>query len=161
MIQKFLLNLALAAVFVALQGSASFIDIVLGLLIGLGVVSMLSNASGNGGYTRRVFGLVRFAFYFIYILIKANLEVAWEVITPGHHMQPRLLRYSVAGLTEVEITTLANAITLTPGTLSADINDAGDTLYIHCMYAREREDAVAALDELRHWLLREVFDHDC
>ncbi|MEM6505352.1 MAG: Na+/H+ antiporter subunit E, partial [Planctomycetota bacterium] len=53
--------------------------------------------------------------------------------------------------------TLANAITLTPGTLSADINDAGDTLYIHAMYAEAKKDATRDLDELRDKLLRLVF----
>ena len=95
------------------------------------------------------------------ILVKANLEVAWEIITPGFGMEPRILRYSVAGLSDVEVTTLANAITLTPGTLSADLSEDGETLFIHAMYARDRDQALAAVDQLRHWLLREVFNHDC
>jgi len=137
-IQKFLLNLALATVFVALTGSVTFFDFVVGFLIGLGIVSLLSNASGDGGYLGRIWGLVKFLVYFLYILVKANLEVAREIITPGFGMQPRFLNYRVAGLTDVEVTTLANAITLTPG-------DA----------------ALAAVDQLRNWLLREVFNHDC
>ena len=161
MIQKFLLNLALAVVFCALQGSAALLDVLTGLVIGMFVVTLSGRGNGQSGYLRRVYGLIRFAVYFVYILIKANVEVAWEVITPGYTMEPRLLAYSVAGLSDVEITTLANAITLTPGTLSADVDDAGTTLYIHCMYARDRDEAIAALDGLRNWLLREVFDHDC
>lgn len=161
MIHKFLLNLALATVFVALTGSVTFFDFVVGFIIGLGIVSLLSNASGDGGYVGRIWGLMKFFMYFMYILVKANLEVAWEIITPGFGMEPRILSYSVAGLTDVEVTTLANAITLTPGTLSADLSDDGDTLFIHAMYARDRDQALAAVDQLRHWLLREVFNHDC
>ncbi len=161
MIQKFLLNLALATVFVALIGDVTAFDFVLGFVIGLGVVSMLSAAAGDENYLRRLWGLVKFAGYFLVILVKSNLEVAWEIITPGFTMQPRILRYRVAGLTDVEVTTLSSAITLTPGTLSADLSDDGETLFIHAMYARDRDQALAAIDQLRHWLLREVFNHDC
>jgi len=160
-IQKFLLNLVLATVFVALTGSVTLFDFVVGFVIGLGVVSLLSNAAGDGGYVRRIAGIFSFAVYFLYILVKANLEVTWEIITPGFSMQPRFLRYRVAGLTDVELTTLASAISLTPGTLSSDVSDDGETLLVHAMYARDHDAAIHAIDQLRYRLLREVFNHDC
>ena len=160
MISKFLLNLFLAAVYVVLTGSLSFLNALLGFAIGFFILWIIERGNHRPEYVRRVLGMVRFGGYFLWILIKANLEVAREILTPAFNMSPRTIRYDVSGLTPVEVTTLANAITLTPGTLSADIDDEGDTLYVHCMYAKDREQAVAGLDELRHRLLREVFDHD-
>lgn len=160
MINKFLLNLFLMAVYVALSGEVTFLSALSGFLIGAFIVTMIGRGTGRGGYAHRVWGVFRFGLYFIYILAKANVEVAREILTPGFSMSPRIIRYPVEGLTPVEVTTLANAISLTPGTLSADITDDGKTLYIHCMYAEDRDEAVAALDELRFWLMREVFDHD-
>lgn len=160
MINKFLLNLFLMVVYIALSGEVSFLSALAGFIIGLLIVTMIGQATGRGGYLRRVWGAFRFGIYFIYILVKANLGVAKEILTPGFSMTPRIIRYSVAGLSDVETTTLANAITLTPGTLSADISDDGDVLYIHCMYAESKDAAVAELDELKAWLLREVFDHE-
>ena len=160
MINKFLLNLFLTVVYLALAGEVTFLSAVAGFVIGALILTMVGYAEGRGGYPRRVWGLIRFACYFVYILVKANLQVAREIVTPGFTMKPRILRYPVDGLTPVEITTLASAITLTPGTLSADINEAGTTLYIHAMYAEDRAAAIAELDELRCRLLREVFDHD-
>lgn len=160
MINKFLLNLFLMVVYVALSGEVTFLSGLAGFIIGLLIVTMIGQATGRGGYLRRVWGAFRFGVYFIYILTKANLGVAKEILTPGFSMSPRIIRYPVKGLSEVEVTTLANAITLTPGTLSADITEDGQMLYIHCMYAESREAAVAELDELKVWLLREVFDHE-
>lgn len=160
MINKFLLNLFLAVVYVGLAGEVTFLSALAGFLIGLFIITLLGHATGRGGYVRRVWGIARFGAYFVFILTKANLQVAREILTPGFSMTPRILRYPVDGLTDVETTTLANAITLTPGTLSADITDDGNTLYIHCMYAQDRDEAIAELDELRCWLLREVFDHE-
>ncbi len=152
----FLLNLFLAALYVAMQGSVTLLDAIAGLVIGGLITGLLARATG-GGYFARLWALIRFTGYFHYILVKANLQVAWEIVTPGFTMTPRIIRYDVAGLTPGQLTALANAITLTPGTLSADVSESGDTLYIHCMYAADRGAAVAEIDALRERLMREVY----
>lgn len=172
----FLLNIALTFIYIALAGEASFFNIIVGFAIGYVLLSVIAAARGIPNYGIKLWRLICFSFYFVYILIKANLEVAWEIITPGMHMKPRIIRYDVTGLNDVQVTTLANVITLTPGTLTADISDepildennepmldeddqplAKRTIYIHAMYAGDREDAVDALDELRDNLMRNVF----
>lgn len=157
MTRLFLLNLFLALVYAALTDHLTAPNFALGFVLGLIVLSLASRAMGAPGYGHMYIRLARFAMYFLRILIIANVQVAWEIITPKFHMSPRIIRYSVAGLTPVQITTLASAITLTPGTLSADIDEAGEYLYIHSMYARNREDTVRDLDELKDRLMREVF----
>ncbi|MEM6756150.1 MAG: Na+/H+ antiporter subunit E [Planctomycetota bacterium] len=166
MISRFMLNLFLAVMYVMLSGSVSFLSLLTGFVIGMLIVTLLGRAGvlgprrGTRTYLGRAWGVVKFGAYFLYILVKANLGVAWEILTPGFSMSPRIVRYPVESLSDVQTTVLANAITLTPGTLSADISDDGSTLYVHCMYAADRDAAVADLDELRCWLLREVFDAD-
>lgn len=155
-----LLNIALTLLWMMLNRDTSFLNGVLGFALGAIVVELALRAIGGPRYLGRVWGLIRFTGYFLYILVKANLDVAWEIITPGMTMKPRMIRYDVSGLSQVQVTTLANAITLTPGTLSADVNDAGDTLYIHAMYAERKNDALADLDELRDKLLKLVFQTD-
>lgn len=157
MMRMFLLNLFLALVYVALTDDVSVLNFVVGFLLGYLVLTMYSRAAGYESYGFKLYRLARFAAYFLWILIKANLQVTWEIITPKLHMSPRIIRYPVADLTDVQVTTLANAITLTPGTLSADVDEAGRVLYIHCMYGRDRAAAVRDLDELKHRLMREVF----
>lgn len=157
MTTHFMFNIALTLLWMMLNRDTTLLNGILGFALGAIVVDMGLRASGTGRYISRLWAVVRFACYFLYILVKANLDVAWEIITPGYTMTPRMIRYDVKGLTPVQITVLANAITLTPGTLSADINDAGDTLYIHAMYAEKKSDATKDLDELRDKLLKLVF----
>jgi len=152
-----LLHLFLLGVWLALTDEVSFLNVVLGLAVGAVVTSIVAVAFGRGGYLHRGWALLRFLGYFVRILIQANLQVMWEIITPGYTMTPRLIRYDVEGLTPVQITVLASAITLTPGTLTADVDEDGRYLFIHCMYAGDRDDAVRQIDELRGRLLREVF----
>jgi len=158
MTTPFLFNLALTLLWMMLNRDTSLLNGILGFVLGAIVVEMGLRAADNGKYISRLWAVLHFAYYFLYILVKANLDVAWEIITPGFHMTPRMIRYDVTGLTPVQVTTLANAITLTPGTLSADINEAGNTLYIHAMYAQKKSDATKDLDELRDKLLKLVFD---
>lgn len=157
MTTPFLFNIALTLLWMMLNRDTTFLNGILGFVLGAIVVEMGLRAAGKKTYLIRLWSLVRFSCYFLTILVKANLDVAWEIITPGYGMKPRMIRYDVRGLTPVQVTTLANAITLTPGTLSADINDQGDVLYIHAMYAQTKADATKDLDELRDKLLKLVF----
>ncbi len=160
MINSFLLNVFLAVVYTALLGRVTFLDFAVGFLIGFGIINLVDRATGSGQYLRRIAELSRFAAYFAAILIKSNLQVAREVLSPGLNFTPRVVRYPVAELTDTQVTVLANAITLTPGTLSADFDETTRTLYIHCMYGKDRAAAIAGLDDFKRRLMREVFDVD-
>ena len=158
MIQLFLLNLFLATVYVILTDDLSALNLITGFAIGALVVTIYARATGRPSYLGKIGRLLRFSWYFLRILTKANLQVAWEIITPDFTMSPRIIRYPVQELSAVQTTTLANAITLTPGTLTVDVDEPGDYLHIHCMYAADRDDAVRAIDELKDRLVQEVFE---
>ncbi|MBP8718394.1 MAG: Na+/H+ antiporter subunit E [Candidatus Atribacteria bacterium] len=74
-----------------------------------------------------------FLFYligpFFIALVKANLDVAYRVITG--RINPGIVKISPNLKTDAAITLLANSITLTPGTLSVDIDEKNNDLYIH------------------------------
>ncbi len=152
-----LFNLFLALVWLMLTGSASPWNFVAGFLVGVLIVTAYTTVTGRGNYMVRLVKLTRFATYFFTILVKANIQIAKEVISPIHHQKPRILRYNVAHLTQAETTFLANCITLTPGTLVIDISPDNEWLYIHCMFAENPADALADIDHLADTLHNEVF----
>lgn len=155
--RSFIFNLVLAVVWCLLAGSGSVWNFVGGLMIGCVVVAGFNRATGREPYLGRVGRLLRFAAYFVKILVKSNLQVAREVITPGFTMKPSILRYPVEHLSAVEKITLANAITLTPGTLTVDISPDGRFVYLHCMYAQSHDAALSDIDELAANLRKGVF----
>src|SRR5690606_30103991 len=109
-----------------------------GFALGYVVLGLVSRATGSRrNYASAGWDLFRFSLYFIKILVISNLQVAREVLTPGLKITPSFLRYRVEDLTDIQLTTLANSITLTPGTLSVDVSDDGRWLYIHAMYAQD------------------------
>ncbi len=83
--------------------------------------------------------------FFFYELIKANLQVAFDVITPPFYMKPGIIRYPLDAKSDIEITLLANLISLTPGTLSLDVSDDKSALYIHAMYLKDEEEFIHSI----------------
>lgn len=157
-----LLNLLLALLWVLLWGELTIYNLLVGLLGGYLVLWVFSRVIHpdliRKAFGGRVVSLVRFAGYFLYLLVKSNLVLAWEILTPGFGIRPRILRYNVAHLNDPQIVALSSAITLTPGTLVVDISRDKDFLYIHCMYAADAAKARRDLDQLRQRMEREVFD---
>lgn len=151
------IHLALAIAWCLLWGSFGTGNLVVGLAVGLVVVTVCSRVEEGPNYTRRLFDLVRFIGWFFWLLLRSNLQIAREILTPGWSQQPRIIRYPVEGLTPVQTTVLANSITLTPGTLAVDVSDDGRFLYLHCMYAGDSAALVCELDELRGRMERWVF----
>jgi multicomponent Na+:H+ antiporter subunit E len=116
---------------------------IVGFALGFIVVVFAQRAVGSTNYGRKVVLVVRFALFFIYELFKANLRVAYDVITPSQYMRPGVVAIPLSVETDTEITLLANLISLTPGTLSLDVSDDKSVLYIHAMFVDDP-------DELRH-----------
>ena len=72
-------------------------------------------------------------------MLLANLRVAYEVLTPGYQMRAAIIAIPLDAESDMEITVLANLITLTPGTLSLDVSADRKTLYIHAMHVHDVE----------------------
>jgi len=75
-------------------------------------------------------------FFYLKELLLASVKVAYDVLTPKDHMHPAVIAVPLEAKTDLEITLLANFITLTPGTLSIDVSEDRKTLYIHEVYVK-------------------------
>jgi len=67
--------------------------------------------------------------YFLYYCIKANLDVMLRVIHPDVPIRPGIVKVRTTLNSEMAKTFLANSITLTPGTLTVDVD--GQDFYVH------------------------------
>lgn len=78
--------------------------------------------------------LLELILYFIWEMIKASLMVAFEVITPKHHMEAGLVAVPLDTESDLELTIFSSLVSLTPGTLSLDVSVDKTVLYVHAMY---------------------------
>jgi multicomponent Na+:H+ antiporter subunit E len=80
---------------------------------------------------------VRYAWFLYYVpvfiweCLKANIDVAFRVAHPDLPIRPGIVKVKTRLRSETGLTFLANSITLTPGTMSVDIDPENGVLYIH------------------------------
>jgi len=151
------LNVLLAIAWGAVTGDMSEANLLIGFGIGYAVL-WLTNRRGTGSEYFAKFGKVfGFALYFLWELLLASLRVAVDIVTPRHLMRPAILAIPLGDRTPAEIVMLANSITLTPGTLSLDVSDDNQTLFVHVMYAGDVEAARKAIEKGMGRRIKEVF----
>jgi multicomponent Na+:H+ antiporter subunit E len=98
-----------------------------------------SPGSGETHPIRARFRRSSASLFYIWELIKSNVRVAYEVLTPTHTMKPGVIGLPLEVESDAGITILANLITMTPGTLSLDVSNDRRMLFIHAMYIDDEE----------------------
>jgi multicomponent Na+:H+ antiporter subunit E len=111
-------------------------------VLGFGVLFFTRRAVGAPHYPTKLLQAVQFAIFFVWVLLKSNARVAFDVVTPQHLMRPAIIALPLEAKTDLEITLLANFITLTPGTAAVDVSPDRRLLYVHVMYLDEDADAL-------------------
>ena len=137
--KAFLWNIALAAIWAFASGDLSPANFGIGFALGFAVLWLARGLLGVTGYFGRIPYLLELIVFFFWELLIANLRVAFDVVTPRHHMRPGIIALPLDAETDLEITLLANMISLTPGTLSLDVSADRKTLFIHSMYISDLE----------------------
>lgn len=145
MIKTFLMNLLLTLIWMALTGTFGLSNFLFGFILSFLILWIMKRSNDDKRYFNKIPRLFSFIGYFLFELIKANLQVAYDVITPKYFMKPGIVKIPLDAKTDLEITLLANLITLTPGTLSLDVSDDKKVLYVHSMYIHDKEDFVQSI----------------
>ncbi|MBD3285448.1 Na+/H+ antiporter subunit E [candidate division WOR-3 bacterium] len=103
-----------------------------------GVIAILAAIFFGGEFThrpssflnpRRWFWAVIYIPVFLWHMLIANLDVAFRVLHPLCPVNPGIVKVQTHLKTDVAKAFLANSITLTPGTMTVDIDE--DILYVH------------------------------
>lgn len=139
MIKHFLMNLLLSFIWVALTGSMYYSNFVFGFMLGFFVLWIMNRNETDQRYFYRVPKTIGFLLFLFYKMVMANIEVAYDVITPKYFFKPGIICYPMDAKTDLEINLLSTIISMTPGTLILDISDDKKSLYIHVMYLKSKE----------------------
>ena len=107
---------------------------------------------------RRWFFLLLFLPYFLWYCVWANIDVALRVIHPDVPIRPGIVKVHTTLEGEMAKTFLANSITLTPGTLTVDID--GQDLFIHWINISVEDPAGRSKEIVGRFepLLRRIFE---
>lgn len=108
-------------------------EVIVGLVVSFAISIIFKRYYKIKFNTKFVPGL--FKFFFVYIpvfvweMLKANFDVASRVLDSKVHVKPGFVKVKTSLKGDVAKLTLANSITLTPGTITVDMKD--DELYVH------------------------------
>lgn len=137
-------------------------------LVGIVVAGIVAFLSGDL-FTRRahVFSHVERYLWFLYYVpmfiwecLKANVDVARRVLHPLCPINPGIVKVKTRLKSDTALTFLANSITLTPGTLTVDIDREAGILYVHWIdvKTKNREEATEKIVERFEKILEKIFD---
>ena len=130
----FVLNVLLAMAWVALTGNSDPVNFIEGFVLGYVILWLSRRVYGPSIYFSTVPKAIRLIGFTVWELVVASLRVAYLVLSPSMPVRPGIVAIPLDVKSDVAITSLANLISLTPGTLSLDVSDDLRVLYIHAMY---------------------------
>lgn len=155
--KKLLVNLFLAFIWLALTMRFELVNFVFGFIIGFVVIWFVNRKHKSvKSYTLFVPRLISFMVLFVREVIKGSLKIGYDILTPSHYMKPGIIAVPLDCKTDLEITTLANFITLTPGTTSLAVSEDKSILYVYNVYLHE--DVQTNIDDIKNGLEKKLLE---
>lgn len=152
----FLLNLFLAIAWMMINGGYSGVDFIIGFIVGYLALALSQPFGLKTSYFRRVKAAWVLFFYFLYELVISVAKVVWDVLTPTHLSEPDIVYVPLDVSGDLEITLLANMVSLTPGTLSLDVTPDKQFLIVHAMFAPDHQKVIREIKDGMERKLLEV-----
>lgn len=108
---------------------------------------------------RGVRRIVEYGLIVLWDIVRANIGVARIVLfMPNKKLRPAWVVVPLELRSPEAITVLAGTITLTPGTVSADLSEDGRALLVHCLHAPDPQAVVEEIKTRYEARLMEIFE---
>lgn len=134
-----LIHIVLTLLWVAITGVLTYGNTIVGAIVMFVVVWWLQPLTGSQSYCRKLVLYVWYGLLFLIEILKSNVRVAWDVITPRKYRRPGMVAIPLDVETDIEITVLSTMITLTPGSLFIDLSPDRKIMYVHVMFIDDLE----------------------
>ncbi len=154
-----LLTLLITLVWVFLANQATAGAVVLGLILGL-VIPAVTAAFWPG--RPRIYAplaILEYAAIVLWDILVSNVQVAYLILfRRGDSLDTRYVTVPLDLVTPEAIAALAGTITMTPGTVSADLSADGTALLVHCLETHDPEATVATIKHRYERRLKRIFE---
>lgn len=132
-----------------------------GLAVGLPVAYVFRRLYSEELDIRQTLTSVPYILLYVLVFLKeiivANVDVAYRVLVPGRALKPQVILVPLRVETALGVTTIANSITITPGTMTLDHDPDQNALYVHMIDGRDPEAVVEPIRQWERYALR-IFD---
>lgn len=98
--------------------------------------------------------LLSFLGYFIWQLVVANITVARVIVSRRSKVHTGIISVPLGNASDLATTLVANAITLTPGSMTIEVRDQPRRLYVHVLHLGDTETERLGVEEMARRGLR-------
>jgi multicomponent Na+:H+ antiporter subunit E len=127
-------------------------SLLVGLVVGFPVAFTFRRLYADQLDVRRVLRGLPYALLYVLTFVReaavSALDVAYRVLAPSRPIYPEVILIPLRVRTDFGVTTIANSITMTPGTLTLDYDPEENALYVHVIDGSDPEEIV---DPIRDW----------
>jgi multicomponent K+:H+ antiporter subunit E len=150
-------TIAIAVLWLLLSGDVSGGQVLLALTLGLAIPMLTSPFWPRRLKTFRAGAALRLFFVVLYDIVAANITVARVVLGDTRAIQSQFVDVPLDTRDPFVATILGSIITLTPGTLTMDIDMDKSVVHIHGLDVRDRSLLVAEIKSRYEAPLKEIF----
>jgi multicomponent K+:H+ antiporter subunit E len=154
-----LLSVAIAGVWLLLVNEVSPGSILLAVVAGIAIPKVTSAYWPGRARIRHPLLVLEYLIVVVYDIVLSNVRVAWLVLfRRGASLRSGLITIPLDLRSPEAITVLAGTITLTPGTVTADVSANGRSLLVHCLEVADPAAAVRAIKSRYERRLKRIFE---
>lgn len=140
----------LTVVWVGLWGSLTAANVLGGLAVAAALLALLPLPEVPSQGWVRWPALLRYLAFFAVELLRASLIVVWQVLRPGGELRQAVIAVDAMGASDRLLTVVANSISLTPGTLTLEVDRERSVLYVHVLDVGGPEGVERARRSIEH-----------
>jgi multicomponent K+:H+ antiporter subunit E len=152
-----LLSLSLLLIWLLLNNSASPGHLVLGSLLAIAIPLYTRRFWPEPGRLRRPGLVLRFAGRVLWDILVANFRVARLVLGPRAAIRPKFVQVPLDVRGDLAVTVLASVVSLTPGTVSADLDADRSHLLVHALSENDQADLIREIKNRYEGPIKEIF----
>ncbi|NJM14555.1 MAG: Na+/H+ antiporter subunit E [Bacteroidales bacterium] len=78
-----------------------------------------------------------FMAFYLYKLVQANVQVAVRILSPNMQVSPGMVVFNAKADNDAQLLLFSNLVSMTPGSLSADISPDKKQVLIHVLYFKD------------------------
>lgn len=151
------LSLCLGILWLLLAQSVSAAHVVLGIVLGIGLPVLTGGMLPDLPRIRRPGRLAAYVLLVLWDILVANLKVAKLALGPLSRLNPAVVEVPLEIEDPVVASLLAATVTLTPGTVSIDVDMAARRLTVHGLDVPDAAALVAEIKDRYERRLLEIF----
>jgi multicomponent Na+:H+ antiporter subunit E len=128
----------LTCVWVLLWGTFTPASIVGGVLVGVLVTALFRLPAAPDRLPVRPLRLLGLVLFLLWDLVVSGAEVSWQVLRHGPRARGAIMAVPLISSSDRVVTVMANALSLSPGTMALQIDHDHDVWYVYALGPRDR-----------------------